>query len=283
MTESNTAHLSRNATDESRNAPVTLCVKNHIANIRFNRPECLNALDVDTAKALLAIVNKVSATASVRVIVLSGEGRAFLAGGDLSYFQAAGKKADQAARTLIEPIHQAIAALSNAPQPVIASLHGAVAGAGMSIAMIADLAIAADNTALNSAYVKVANNPDCSGTWSLPRLVGIRKAMEILLLSDTIDANEALRLNLINWIVPAEDLIAETEKLAQKLAAAAPQALTSIKRLVRQSHYTELQTQLADEGESFAKNAGTQDFREALSAFFEKRTPSFKGSMPSTD
>lgn len=277
MTSNNISRSKATSGGERMDTPVVLAVDNHIAHIRFNRPDCLNALNVDTAKALLEAVNSIKAMPNVRVIVLSGEGRAFLAGGDLSYFQAAGDNASEAARTLINPIHTAVAALSEASQPVIASIHGAVAGAGMSLAMIADLVIAADNTIINSAYVRVANNPDCSATWTLPRLVGVRKAMEILLLSNNLDADEALRLGLVNWVVPVGDLKNETEKLALKLAGSAPQALASIKRLIRQSHYTSLRSQLDDEGESFAKNADSADFKEALSAFFEKRPPTFKG------
>ncbi|GAB3101846.1 enoyl-CoA hydratase [Aestuariicella hydrocarbonica] len=277
MTDNNSSISGVTNSGKRVDGPVVFSVDNHIAHIRFNRPDCLNALNVDTAKALLSIVNEIKDIPSVRVIVLSGEGRAFLAGGDLSYFQAAGENAGEAARTLIDPIHAAIAALSEAPQPVIASIHGAVAGAGMSLAMISDLVIAADNTIINSAYIRVANNPDCSGTWTLPRLVGIHKAMEILLLSNNINADEALRLGMVNWVVAVDKLQTETESLAQQLAASAPQALASIKRLVRKSLDSSLQSQLDDEGESFANNADTDDFKEALSAFFDKRSPTFKG------
>ena len=263
-------------TDTSQGS-VLLSIEASIARICFNRPDALNAIDVTTAIAFRDAVQAASADAQVRVIVLSGAGRAFVAGGDLAYFRAAGDQAPQAARTLIEPIHAAIAGLAAAPQPVLASLHGAVAGAGMSIALAADLAIAADDTVFNMAYAKVANSPDCSASWSLPRLVGLRKAMEIILLSDSLDAAEALRLGLVNKLVPGATLAAETTKLARRLADSAPLAMRSIKRLLRESGSRGLQEQLDAEAAQFASNAGSADFLEALEAFFGKRKPHFEG------
>lgn len=248
-----------------------------IAEIRFNRPARLNVLDVETANALHDRVVDATADPRVRVIVLSAEGRAFVAGGDLAFMRAAGEQAGQAAQQLIGPIHAALLRLSQAEQPVIASLQGAVAGGGMSIALQADLAIAADDTVMNMAYVKIGNSPDCSGTWTLPRIVGLRKAMEIALLSDPIGADEALRLGLVNRVVPRAELPEQTRALARRLAASAPLALATIKRQLRASLGNTLQQQLDDEQSSFAANAASADFREALNAFFEKRKPKFSG------
>lgn len=261
----------------SNDAPVRLDIDAGIADIRFNRPQCLNAIDLDAAVAFRAAVVDATAHPDVRVIVLSGEGRAFVAGGDLAYFRAAGQQAPQAARRLIVPMHEAIARLSAASQPVVASLHGAVAGAGMSIAMLADIAVAADDCIFNLAYVNVGNSPDCSATWSLPRLVGLKKAMEIALLGDSVAADEALRLGLVNRVVPRAELSAQTRRLAARLAAAAPLALASTKRQLRASLQRTLPEQLDDEAASFAGNAASADFHEALAAFFEKRRPEFTG------
>jgi 2-(1,2-epoxy-1,2-dihydrophenyl)acetyl-CoA isomerase len=257
--------------------PVDLGVTDGIAEIRFNRPDVLNAINVETARCFRDAVIAAAADDSVRVIVLSAAGRAFIAGGDLGYFRAAGADAPAAATTLIEPIHDAMARLQATPKPVLASLHGAVAGAGMSIALAADLAIAADNTVLNMAYVKVAATPDCSASWTLPRLVGLRKAMEIALLGDNISAQEAGRLGLVNWVVPKENLADETRKVALRLAAAAPLAVQGIKRLLIQGLDASLQEQLDREESAFVKGAGTRDFAEALAAFFERRAPKFEG------
>lgn len=256
--------------------PVLISAQQGVAEIRFNRPDALNAIDVPTALAFRDAV-AAAAASSARVIVLAGTGRAFVAGGDLAYFRAAGEKAPEAARELIVPMNDAIKALAAASQPVVASLHGPVAGAGMSVALAADLAIAADDVVFNMAYVKVGTSLDCSGSWTLPRIVGLRKALEIALLSDSIDANEALRLGMVNRVVPVALLEDATRQLSQRLAAAAPLALGSIKRLLHDGWNRSLHAQLDAELESFARNAGSADFHEALEAFFTKRKPQFTG------
>lgn len=257
--------------------PVVLSVADGIAEIRFNRPDVLNAINVETARCFRGAVVTAAADESVRVIVLSGAGRAFVSGGDLAYFRAAGAAAPAAAATLIEPIHDAIARLRGTPKPVLACLHGAVAGAGMSIALAADLAIAAEDAVFNLAYVRVAATPDCSASWTLPRLVGLRKAMEIALLGDNIAAGEALRLGLVNWVVPKDRLGEESGRMACRLAAAAPLAVQGIKRLLIEGLNRSLEAQLDAERDRFMENVGTADFSEALAAFFEKRPSKFQG------
>jgi 2-(1,2-epoxy-1,2-dihydrophenyl)acetyl-CoA isomerase len=257
-------------------SPILLDIKEHIAEIRFNRPKALNAINVEMGNAFRDVIAEVASNADVRVIVLSGEGRAFMAGGDLAFMRNAEDSA-VAASQLVEPMHAALELLAQAPQPVIASVHGAIAGAGMSVSLFADLVVAADDAVFNMAYVKVGNNPDCSGSWILPRLVGLHKALEIALLADNINAEEALRLGLINRVVPREKLAEETQALASRLALLAPLAVASIKRLMRTSLDNTLKQQLEAEGESFVANAKTADFSEALSAFFEKRPAKYEG------
>jgi len=256
---------------------VVLTVADRIAEIRFNRPKALNAVNVESAIAFRDSVATACADLSVRVIVLAGNGRAFMAGGDLGYLRDAGEQAPAAAEQLIEPIHAAVAQLAAAGQPVLASVHGPVAGAGMSLALCADLAIAADDAVFNLAYVKIGNSPDCSATWTLPRLVGLRKALEIALLADNIGAAEALRLGLVNRVVPAAQLIERTREVALRLAASSPAALKSTKWLMRHGLLSTLPQQLAAEAAAFTSNAGSADFREALDAFFAKRPPVFRG------
>jgi 2-(1,2-epoxy-1,2-dihydrophenyl)acetyl-CoA isomerase len=265
-------------TAQNAEASVLLDINDGIATIRFNRPAALNAVDIEMACLLRDIVASVVANPAVRVIVLCGSGRAFVAGGDIGYFRAAGENAPQAVSKLIDPMHEATELLINASQPVIGSLHGAVAGAGMSLATAVDLVIAADNTTFNLAYIKIGNSPDCGASWTLPRVVGLRKAMEIALLGESIDAVEAHRIGLINRLVPLDKLAEETEKLARKLARSSPLGLAATKRLLHAGQQSALHDQLNREKESFVRNAGTQDFREALDAFFEKRPPKFQGN-----
>lgn len=257
--------------------PIVVSAEHGVAEIRFNRPQAMNVIDVPMAEAFAAAAASVVGDEAVRVVVLSGEGRAFMAGGDLASFKAAGKAAPQVARAIIGPMNAGLLALSESPKPTIASVHGAVAGAGMSLAMFADLAIAADDARFNLAYVKVATNPDCGGSWRLVQLVGVRRAMEIALLSDPIGAAEALALGLVNRVVPATELREATATLARRLAAGPPRASGQIKRLISQAPTTSLADQLTAELEGFAGCAATEDFHEAIDAFLGKRSPVFTG------
>jgi 2-(1,2-epoxy-1,2-dihydrophenyl)acetyl-CoA isomerase len=258
--------------------PVILKNDGPIARIVFNRPKVLNALSIAAAEGFLAACQRVAADSANRVVVISGEGRAFVAGGDVSAFQGPADEVRQRVPRIMEPFHQGLEILAALPQPVIASLHGAVAGGGMSLALATDLAIAADNTIFTLAYARLGTSPDGSSSWTLPRLVGLRKAMEIALLSDVFDAAEALRLGLVNRVVPAADLAAETEKLAQRLANGPTFAYGRMKALLRGSLDRSLHDQLALEAKGFDACIGTADFAEGVNAFLAKRPPKFSGS-----
>jgi 2-(1,2-epoxy-1,2-dihydrophenyl)acetyl-CoA isomerase len=257
---------------------VAVTIEDGVGEIRLNRPEVLNALDVDLAEAFAAAVERVLTDDAARVVLISGEGRAFLAGGDLGAFHAAAR-ADRAgvARAIINPMNRALAALAASPKISVAAIQGAAAGAGMSLALMTDLAIAAEDAKFNMAYLKVGANPDCGGSWALTRLVGPRKAMELALLSDTVDATEALRLGLINKVVPAAELTAQARALATRLAKGAPLAQASTKALTLRAVHAPLPDQLEAEAAGFARLAGTEDFAEALDAFFGKRPAKFTG------
>jgi 2-(1,2-epoxy-1,2-dihydrophenyl)acetyl-CoA isomerase len=255
--------------------PLDVRREGDIAWLRLNRPEALNALDLAMARALDAALAELSApSCGVRAVVLEGAGRAFCAGGDLPCLRAGGVAA---ARELIEALHAAILRLDALPMPVIAKLHGSVAGAGVSLALACDLAIASDDTRINLAYVNIGASCDGSSSWSLPRIVGLRRALEIALLGEDIDATESLRLGLVNRLVPAADLQAEAERLAERLAAGPTLALGAIKRLLRDAPQRSLPEQLAAEQAAFLHCAATNDFRGALDAFAAKEPPRFAG------
>ena len=257
--------------------PVLLDINGPIATITFNRPAYLNAIDEALAEAFRDACEIVATTADLRVVVLRGAGRGFMAGGDLSRFHAQPGNGPAVADSLLIPLHAGLLRLASIPQPVIASLHGPVAGAGMSVALACDLAIAADDAKFTLAYARVGTSADGSATWSLPRIVGLRKALEIALLADTIDATEALRLGLINQIVPAADLTRRTNVLAHRLAAGPLVAYGHIKRLMRASLDNDLPTQMAAERTAFHTCAATADFAEGVAAFREKRPATFVG------
>lgn len=256
------------------NDPVGLVREGGVATLCFRRPAVLNALDADTARAFLSHCEALAADGSVRCIVLRGEGRAFMAGGDLAELRDGGAAAADA---LIEPLHAALRLLAALDAPVVAALHGAVAGAGLSVALAADLAVAAEGTRFNLAYVNIGTSCDLGASWSLPRVVGLRRALEIALLGDTFDAEAALRTGLVNRVVPAAALDAEVDALAARLAGGATLALGRIKRLMRASFDRDLAAQLDAERQAFRASAATADFREGLAAFFGKRPPRFVG------
>jgi 2-(1,2-epoxy-1,2-dihydrophenyl)acetyl-CoA isomerase len=246
-----------------------------VAHLRFNRPQSLNSLDTATAKALLAATEELRRDATVRAVVLSGEGRGFMAGGDISQM----KTDPQSIPTdLIDPLHATLQNLAALDAPVIASVHGVVAGAGVSIMLAADLAIAAEGTRFVLAYLNLGASCDGGSSFALPRVVGLRKALEIALLNEPFDAAEALRLSLVNRVVPAAELDAETTKLAQRLAGGPTLAIGRMKRLMRRSSSSDYGSQLDAEKEAFAASTRTRDFAEGVHAFLEKRPARFQGS-----
>lgn len=254
---------------------LSFSVADGVARLRFSNPTKLNALDPAIADGLNGAVDRVLADPAVRVVLLSGEGRAFMAGGDLSIFAKAADKA-AAFADLVERIHTPLKKLEAAPLIVIAAVQGAIAGAGMAIALGADLCVAAEDARFTFAYSAIGAPGDCGVTWALPRLVGYRRALEIALLSDPVPAARALELGLVNRVVPLADLEREAGALAARIAAGAPLAAGSIKRLLRaQAPYA---TQLDAEAAAFTACAGTADFAEGVAAFFAKRRPTFTGA-----
>lgn len=253
---------------------IRVIVGDGIGEIRFSRPQVLNAIDLAMARACAAAVDRLTGDPAVRVIVLSGEGRAFIAGGDLAYFQSAEDRPG-AADTLVEAIHAPLLKLSQDPRPVIASLRGAVAGGGMGVALAADLAIAADDVKFSVAYLGIAANPDCGISWNLVHTIGLRKAMGLALMGTVVDGEEALRLGLVNRLVPAAALEAETRALAVRLAAQSGPAMARTKALLRRAAASDLAGQMAAEQAAFVEGAGTADFAEGIDAFLGKRRPNF--------
>lgn len=248
-----------------------------IATITLNRPHVMNALDAGMIRRLREAAERVERETAVRAVVLRGAGAAFCAGGDVAAFRANAARVPAMVREVAGDLHCSVLALRRAPKPVLASVHGAVAGAGVSLLTAADLAIAAEGTKFTLAYSGIGASPDGGATYSLPRLVGYRKALELMLLSDTFDAHAALRLGLVNWVVDAERLSAETDAIARRLAQGATVAFGETKRLLYQGSEQALAVHLDAEIEAFARCAATRDFAEGVSAFVEKRKPLFNG------
>ncbi|MBD9392743.1 enoyl-CoA hydratase/isomerase family protein [Acidovorax sp. ACV01] len=255
-------------------APLLLERNGAIATLRFNRPDALNAIDVPMADAFLAAVQTVATDPGVRAVVLAGNGRGFMAGGDLATLRA---DPVLGAIDILTPLNAALLLLAQMNAPVIAQVHGVAAGAGLSLLLMADYVIAAEGTRFNLAYINLGASCDVGASWALPRLVGVRKALEIALMGEAFTAGDALRMGLINRVVPAVDLETVTTTLAQHLAAGPTMAYGAMKRLMRESMDRTLSEQLAAEKDAFVHCAGTEDFRAGVEAFHQRQSPQFVG------
>ncbi len=260
-------------------APLLLERAGPVATLTLNRPESLNALDFSLMDALVDAAAEVAADDALRVVVIRGAGKHFMAGGDLRTF--AGELAKPPAqrtadfRRMITKVHAAIESLHRMPHPVVAAVQGAVAGFGLSLMNACDLVVAADNAYFASAYRQIALTPDGGGSWSLPRIVGTRRAMEIMLLAERFDAQQALSWGLVNRVVPLAELDAAVAGFVQSLANGPVLAIRNAKRLLRESLAQSLSGQLDAEAASFSQCAGTSDFAEGITAFLEKRPAKF--------
>jgi 2-(1,2-epoxy-1,2-dihydrophenyl)acetyl-CoA isomerase len=252
-----------------------------IVTLTFNRPKVMNALDASMREGLEAAVDRVEADPGVRVVVLKGAGGGFMAGGDIKFFTEmtplAPSERTRRFEKFIHHVHPLILQLRRLRQPLIASVHGPVAGIGMSFLMASDLAIAAEDSFYTLAYCHLGTSPDGGSTFFLPRTLGMKRAMEVALLGDRFDAKTALALHLVNWVVPASELADRTAVLARRLASGPAEAYAGTKRLLNQSLNSSLETQLQAEAETFARCTGTEDFVEGVAAFIAKRPPKFQG------
>lgn len=248
-----------------------------ISTITLNRPRALNALNRELTLGLRDAVFAAERDPAVRCVVIRG-GEHFMAGGDLKWFQeqfgaCSAAEARIQFEAFVHQVHPVIVSLRRMPKPVVASVSGAAAGFGMSLMMACDLAIAADSAYFTLAYALIGATPDGGSTFALPRIVGARKAMEIALLGERFDAATAERLGLVNRVVPAASLEAETLKLATRLAAGPAAVYGRTKALLQASLRNGLEEQLQREAEAFAQSAAEPDFAEGIRAFIEKRKP----------
>lgn len=248
-----------------------------IGHLTFNRPAVFNAMNDQLILGLRDITGQLMTSATLRVLVVKGAGKAFIAGGDVGLFHQRKHVIADEIKPLGDALHAAIINIRNLPFPVIAQIHGAVAGAGLSLALACDFAIADDSAQFTTAYAKIGLSPDGGSTYFLPRIVGMKKAAELIMLSDTLNAAQALELGLVNRVVAADRLAGETQLLAERLANGATQAFAHAKRLITQSFNTPLSQHLDDEIASFEACARTDDFKEGVTAFVEKRKPLFCG------
>lgn len=251
-------------------------IKNHIAAIQINRPEAMNTLSLTFVKELNLTLEDIERRDDVRVVVLTGSGRAFCAGADLKETQEQ-TETGWYLRQITAAVHQAIGTMKAMPQPVITAINGVAAGGGFGLALSGDLVIASDAARFTTAFAKLGLSPDCSTTYHLVRLVGEKKAFELTAFSPILSAQEALDLGLINKVVPESEFEDAVNEWASTLAAGAPLGLKRSKALIQQSHENSLHAQLELESLNIVKGGQTEDFQEGVSAFLEKRPPKFEG------
>src|SRR6516164_1544799 len=253
-------------------------VEQGVALLVMNRPEKLNALNNDLATALNQAFERIGKDDSVKVVVLAGAGRAFCAGGDLAVI---GKGREARDTKQLEPVLRAgmaaVLRMRTIAQPVVAAVNGAAAGAGMNLALAADIRIAAEEAMFGQNFAKVGLFPDFGGTYFLPQLVGPAKSAELFYTGDMIDAKTALQLGIVNQVVPATGLAAEVNSLARKIAEGPPFPIRAVKKTLFASESEKLALALRQEVEEQIRCYLSQDCSEGISAFFEKRPPQFRG------
>jgi 2-(1,2-epoxy-1,2-dihydrophenyl)acetyl-CoA isomerase len=249
-----------------------------VTTITLNRPDKLNAFAGTMREELLDALRAAESETSCRVVVITGAGRAFCAGGDVDFMaglQRAGNV--DAFRKLLDAGRDIVTQIASMPKPVIASINGVAAGAGCNLALACDIRLASDAAKLGETFVRIGLHPDWGGTWLLPRLVGSGRAMELLATGRMVNADEALRIGMVDRVVPAAELAAETESLARAIAAGPPLAIAGIKRALQASERNDLRTQLDLESQHQLDCFRSRDAAEGMAAFFEKRSAVFEG------
>ncbi len=268
----------------SSDQPPVLCsVSAGVATVTLNRPTVLNALNAAMGEALLITLSTLTNDDTVRVVVICGAGEAFMAGGDVGFFQDLLNSNDdrellrKTVTRTIDCVQQAVRILRSMPKPVVTAVHGGCAGFGLSLMLAADLAVVADNAKFTLAYIHLATTPDGGASFYLPRIVGQKRAAEIAFLGDRFGALEAEKWGMVNRVVPLAELPEVTAKLAARLARGPALAYARTKTLLNASASNSLDTQLTAEAESFAASALTEDFAAAVAAFLAKTPPKFSG------
>lgn len=253
--------------------------RGRVGLVTLNRPDALNALSVEMGVALRDAVTRAAGDGETGAVVVTGAGRAFSAGGDIAFmksvFDRGGKFED------FEPLvgggPGVVRAIMACDKPVLAAVNGAAAGGGMSVALACDLRWCSDRARFGQSFVKIGLHPDWGSLYTLPRLVGMSRALELMWTGDLIDAAEALRIGLVSRVLPGEQLLPETLAFAERLASGPAFAIAEIKRSVREALGYTLDQALARELESQERCWKTQDAREGITSFLEKREPRFEG------
>ncbi|HEX3585548.1 MAG TPA: enoyl-CoA hydratase-related protein [Candidatus Angelobacter sp.] len=251
-------------------------VHNSVAHVTLNRPQAGNALDVEMAKELASVALECESNREVRAVLLSGAGKSFCAGGDVKVF-AAQQQLPRYLREITSYLHLAVSRFAHLDAPVIAAVHGPAAGGGFSLAISCDLVLAAESATFLMAYSKIGMAPDGGSTYFLPRLVGLKRAMELTLTNRVLSAAEARDWGIVTEVVAGDNLAARADELARALAQGPTGAFGAAKRLLHGGWNQSLETQMELESRAIAEAGSTADGQEGIRAFVEKRKAKFNG------
>jgi 2-(1,2-epoxy-1,2-dihydrophenyl)acetyl-CoA isomerase len=252
-------------------------VRENVAHITLNRPESANAINLELAEDLMHAVMKCDEDPLIRAVLIKGAGPMFCAGGDVKRFAEKGEDLPYYLKQVTTPLHVAMSYLVRMDPPVVAAVHGSAAGAGMSLACACDVTLAAESAMFTMAYTRLGLTPDGGATYTLTRLVGIKRALELTLTNRLLSAEEALNWGIVTRVLPEDDLIKEATALAKSLAAGPTKAFGSTKRLLQSGLNESFEGQMKHESRIISEMARTADGREGISAFVAKRTSAFKG------
>ena len=252
-------------------------VTDGVATITLNRPEAYNALNLTLGREVFHATLEADESREVRCIVITGAGKAFCAGGDVKDFADNPERIGILVKELTTYLHGAVSRLARSMKPVIMAVNGVAAGGGMSFALSGDLVVAAESARFNMAYSRIAASPDGSASYFLPRLIGLRRAMELHFTNRVLSAREALDWGLVTRVHPDAEVPAAVTALARELAQGPTLAFGRAKALFHQSTWESLETQMELEAQAIAASGHTEDFRNGVVAFSRKQPPSFKG------
>lgn len=253
-------------------------VQDHIATLTINRPDSANSINLEFSKDLLSAILQCDDDPEIRAVVVTGKGSLFCAGGDLKEFKNQGSHLSFYIKEVTTYLHAAISRMIRMDAPTIAAVNGFAVGAGMSLALACDFVLATPSARFSVAYTRVGLTPDGGMSYLLPRIVGLRRALELTLTNRVLSAQEAFDWGLVNKVVEERELLTQAEALATQLASGPMISLGVSKRLLHMGWNETLETQMENESQSIAHISRTLDAKEGMTAFLEKRTPKYKGT-----
>ena len=256
---------------------LTLERKDNVATITLNRPDAFNALNLALGRDLFHASIDVDEDPEVRCVVVTGTGKAFCAGGDVKDFVDNLPRVGALVKELTTYLHGAVSRFCRTDKPVIMAVNGVAAGGGLSLALSGDLVVATESARFTMAYSKIAATPDGSSSYFLPRLIGMRRTMELYFTNRVLTAREAFEWGLVTRVVPDTEFKTAVATLAREMAQGPSRAYGGAKRLFHESTWTSLETQMELEAQAIANSGRTEDFRAGVTAFAEKKTPVFRG------